>query len=141
MLDRDASGSLDDRVDAPFWRGLNEGQLRIQRCHRCARWNWPADWRCPGCGSYEFDWPAVPTRGRVYSWIRTHYPFVDSYTDLIPYVNVLVELSDADGIRLMGLLLGDAEDLAIGTLVEGAIDPPTPRTADLPALRWKLVRQ
>jgi uncharacterized protein len=136
--DRDASARPEDRVDAPFWKGLLSGELHIQRCRDCARWNWPADWRCPKCGSYVFEWPIVPARGHVYSWIRTHYPFVEAYADLIPYVNVLVELDGAEGCRLIGLLVGDSSTVAIGTTVEGTFELPSRRTADLPALRWSI---
>lgn len=136
--ERDHVEPFEQRVDAPYWAALGEGQLRIQRCQRCRRWCWPADWRCPGCGSYDFDWPAVDPVGTVYSWVRSQLPFVAAYADLVPYVDVLVELPGAGGARLLGLLTGPEEGLAIGAGVRGTFQPASERTIGLPVLTWAL---
>lgn len=133
--ERNAAVEFDWRVDAPYWNGLGDGELRIQRCVRCARWAWPADWRCPGCGSYDLGWEAVEPVGTVFSWVRTHYPFVPAYADLVPYENVLVELPQAGGARLMGLLTG-ASEIHVGDRVRGTFVPASGRTANLPVLTW-----
>lgn len=136
---RDASADFDSRVDAPHWKGFAEGELRIQRCDSCREWLWPADWRCWKCGSWDLGWEPVEPKGTVYSWIRTHYPFAPAYADLLPYVNVLVELPGAGGRRLLGLLIDGEEGLRIGARVEGVIEQPSERTLDLHAMRWRLV--
>lgn len=136
--ERDQVHPFEARVDAPYWEGLGDGTLRIQRCSRCRSWRWPADWRCGGCGSYELGWEDVEPRGVVYSWIRTRQPLVPAYADLVPYVNVLVELPHAGGARLMGLLTGDSEAIEVGRTVSGTFRAPTPRTIDLPVLTWSL---
>jgi uncharacterized OB-fold protein len=136
--ERDQVHPFSGRVDYPYWEALAAGELRIQRCRSCARWCWPADWRCPACGSYEHAWEGVEPVGTIYSWIRTHLPFVPAYADLLPYVNVLVELEQAGGARLMGLLTGTEDGLAIGARVAGSFQPPSSRTLDLPVLTWRL---
>lgn len=136
--ERDFVEPFSRRVDFPYWDGLSHGELRIQRCATCAAWNWPADWRCPACGSYELGWEAVEPVGTVYSWIRTHVPFVPAYADLVPYVNVLVELPQAGGARLMGLLTADDSDVRIGAAVQGSFQAPSARTLDLAVLTWSL---
>lgn len=136
--ERDEVHPFSSRADAPYWDGLGRDELLIQRCSSCARWSWPADWRCPSCGTYDLGWEQVEPVGVVYSWIRTHLPFVAAYADLVPYVNVLVELPQAGGARLMGLLTGPEAELAVGAPVFGAFQPGSPRTLDLPVLTWAL---
>jgi uncharacterized OB-fold protein len=136
--ERDEVHPFEDRVDHPYWEALGRGELRIQRCIGCAAWKWPADWRCPDCGSYELAWEPVEPTGRVYSWIRTHRPFVPGYADLVPYVTVLVELPQAGGARILGLLTGDEEGVRIGAPLTGTFVPASPRTAGLPVLTWEV---
>jgi uncharacterized protein len=136
--ERDHVDPFTGRVDFPYWDGLARGELRIQRCEQCRAWRWPAEWRCPGCGSYELGWEQVEPTGIVYSWVRTHMPFVATYADLVPYVNVLVELQQAGGARLMGLLTGDEDGIRIGAPVTGTFQSASPRTLDLAVLTWSL---
>ena len=134
--ERDHVEPFASRVDAPYWEGLAVHELRIQRCSPCHAWCWPADWRCPACGSYDLGWEAVAPRGTVYSWTRTHLPFVAAYADLVPYVTVLVELPQAGGARIMGLFTTGAEAVRIGAPVTGTFRSASPRTIDLPVLTW-----
>ncbi|MFT3866535.1 MAG: OB-fold domain-containing protein [Solirubrobacterales bacterium] len=136
--ERDFAEPPEARVDFPYWQGLGRGELLIQRCESCAAWQWPADWRCPKCGGYDLGWQRVEPVGSVYTWIRTHHPFVAAYADLVPYVNVLVELDGADGARLMGLLTGEEEGLTTGAAVRGEFQPASARTIGLPVLTWSL---
>lgn len=131
-------GPRADDVDAPYWEGLRNGELRIQRCAECRTWWWFPLWRCGECGSWEFGWEAIPPRGVVHSWIRTHQAFLPEMASLVPYVNVLVELPDAGNRRLLGLLVGDETGLAIGSKVVGVIQQPSPATNDQAVLRWRL---
>jgi uncharacterized protein len=137
-LERNYSANFDERVDAPFWRGLERNEIRIQRCDRCLNWTWPAEWRCGECGSWDFHWEGVRGEGVIYAWQRTHHPFVPGFADLIPYVNVVVELPNAANRRLVGLLVGDTGNVRIGAQVQAEIHPPSPRTLDLAALCWRL---
>lgn len=134
--ERDGVHPFSARVDHPYWAGLEREELLVQRCDACRRWSWPADWRCGACGSYELGWERVEPCGVVYSWVRTHVPLVAAYADLVPYVNVLVELPQAGGARLLGLLSGDTVE--IGAEVTGTFQPASPRTIDLPVLTWAL---
>jgi uncharacterized OB-fold protein len=134
--DRNFNVDFAARVDSPYWAGLERGELRIQRCAGCGDWIWPAEWRCGVCGSFESEWPLVEPIGEVYTWTRTHYPFVAGYE--VPYVHVLVALTGAGGRRLLGLLTGPDDGLCIGARVRGHVDPPSELTLDLPALRWSL---
>jgi uncharacterized protein len=136
--ERDQVHPFTERVDYPYWEGLGAGRLLIQRCLACREWHWPADWRCPGCGSYDLGWDEVDPRGTVYSWIRTRQALVPRFEDLVPYVNVLVSLPQAGGARLMGLLTGRTDGVRIGAPVVGRFEAASPRTIDLPVVVWSL---
>jgi uncharacterized protein len=134
-------GPRSDGVDTRFWEGLAENRLLIQHCSGCGRWIWPAAWACPGCHGDELDWEEVPMRGSVFTWTRTWQPFVPEFAELLPYITVVVELDEADGTRLVGILLGDQRaDPAIGEPVEGVIQPPSELTSGSPVLRWQARR-
>jgi uncharacterized protein len=136
--DRNANVVFENRIDAPFWAGLADNEIRVQRCTGCGYWIWPAEWRCAACGSFELTWEAVEHTGVIYSWTRTHYPFVARYADLLPYVNVLVALPQAGGRRLVGLLIDGDDGLRIGAAVDAVIEAPSERTLNLHAIRWRL---
>ena len=131
-------GPTQDGVDQPFWEGLAQGELRIQRCAKCERWIWAPQWRCAECGSWDMNWRATPARGTVYSWTRTWHPFSPEMRDVLPYLVVLVELPEAGAVRLAGLL-ADVHALAIGDAVEGVIQPPSERTSNQAVLRWRRI--
>jgi hypothetical protein len=70
-------------------------------------------------------WTRVSGDGRVASWTVIRPPVLPAYADRIPFVVLLVELSE--GVRLVGYLVdrdgcllrtdGAAEGIAIGTRV------------------------
>jgi hypothetical protein len=128
-----------EEADAPYWQGLREGRLLLPRCARCARWLWPAVHRCGACGGWGQSWHAVEPVGEIYSWTRTWQPFQGNEDLRPPYVNLLVALPQAGGIRLLGLLEGDAAapGLRVGAPVAGVFGTRSPGHA-LPALRWRL---
>lgn len=122
-------------IDTPFWRGLEEGELRIQRCLDCRRWTWAPQWRCGQCGGWAFEWPAVPMIGTVHALSRTRHVFVPALKDQTPFTNVLVDLTEAEGVRLLGVLRGGEGE--IGAQVRGMIQYPQ-SGQERPALRWAL---
>jgi uncharacterized OB-fold protein len=134
-----AIAPMTDGLDQPFWDGLRVGELRIQRCGACRDWIWGPQWTCPVCGQVEPGWESVELTGRVYSWTRTWHAFAAEYADHLPYVNVAVELPQAGGRRLLGVLVGDDDDAdpRIGDVVEGLIQRPSALTSSMPVLRWR----
>lgn len=84
-------------------------------------------------------WVEVEPRGTIYSWTRTWYPFVAERSDALPYVVVVVELPDADGSRVLGVLDGDEGDVRIGAPVSGRVAPACAETLGRPSLRWVLL--
>jgi uncharacterized OB-fold protein len=127
-------------ADDPYWEYLEAGEFRLPRCAGCRAWMWPAHWRCGACGSWDLAWVAVPPTGTVYSWTRTWYAFdrTKERAEDVPYVVLLVEVADAGGARVMGVLAGEDDGVKIGAPVTGTIDPPSPKSKGYPALRWWL---
>jgi len=123
-------------ADAPYWLGLAEGELRLPRCTGCHRWLWPPQRRCAACGTYGLDWVSVEPVGSVYSWTRTWYPFVPERP--LPYCVVLAEVDGTDGARLLGVLDGPDDRLAIGQRVTGRIHSASEESRGFPALRWSV---
>jgi uncharacterized protein len=134
-------GPQADGRDIPFWDGLVEGRLLIQRCPACGTWVWPAQWNCPECHRFSPDWTEVEPRGRVFSWTRTHQKFSAEFAELTPYISVVVELPlDSHPRRLLGLLLGDDRvDPVIGEEVEGVFQPGSELTGGTAVIRWRRV--
>ena len=134
----DITGPADDGSDQPHWDGLREGVLRIQRCGECLRWIWSPRPICPTCHSFDTRWEAVQASGTIYSWTRTWQPFTPESTGHLPYVVVLVELPEAGGSRVVGVLAeADGVTPAIGAAVHGTIEAP-PDDRHWPLLRWHL---
>jgi uncharacterized OB-fold protein len=122
--------------DANYWAGLQAGELRLPQCSACATWYWPAPFRCAKCDSWDFTWKAIAPEGLIYSWTRVHHPFggLESFTQ--PFVTLSVELPQANGIRLFGVL-DDARAPAIGAPVTATIKLTHIFERDVPALYWK----
>lgn len=127
-------------ADEPFWAALEQGEFRMPQCPSCKAFMWPAHYRCP-CGSWEFDWVSMPLDATVYSWTRTTYPFerVSERDADLPFVTILAEIPGTGGARVMGILVGDEDKLAIGAPIRGVILPPSDKSKGYPSIGWELV--
>ena len=99
-----------DGLSEPYWSGLRAGVLRVQRCGGCDRLQWGPEWICHRCHGFDLGWEAVAPRGRIYSWQRAWHPVHPALAAAVPYLVVVVELPDADNIRMLGIRIGDAVD-------------------------------
>ena len=120
-----------DGLDTPYWEAAARHELVVQKCGGCGAFQWGPEWVCHRCRSFDLGWAAVPPEGRIYSWERVWHPVHPALADACPYVVVLVELPEAGGVRMVGNLLGDAEQpVEIGAPVEAVFedhpdsDPP-----------------
>jgi uncharacterized OB-fold protein len=110
-------------LDEPYWSGLAEGELRLQHCGGCDRWQWGPEWICHRCHSADVSFRAVEPKGVIYSYERVWHPVHPALKDQGPYIVVLVEIPDADNVRVIGNLLGDPEqEVVIGAPVEGVFE-------------------
>ncbi|MCU1504642.1 MAG: nucleic-acid-binding protein [Ilumatobacteraceae bacterium] len=118
-------------LDKPFWDGLRREVLLLQRCSACRGWQWGPEFVCHRCHSFELEYEETAAEGIIYSHQRVWHPVHPALVEQGPYIVVLVELPQADNVRLIGNLLGEAEQpLAIGAAVAGVFehhnddDPP-----------------
>lgn len=100
-------------ANEPYWQGLREHRLLVQRCGGCGKLRHYPRPMCDACYSMNYDWQAIDGRGTVYSWAVTHHPFHPAFKREVPYVTVTAELGH--GIRLQAPLVdNDADTLSIG---------------------------
>ncbi len=108
-----------DGLDAPYWEGTLAHELRVQRCGPCGAWQWGPEWICHRCHSRDRAFEAVSPTGVVYSWTRVWHPAHPAVTHAVPYIVLVVELPQADGVRVVGNLMPGAD----GPLAEDAVIP------------------
>jgi uncharacterized protein len=127
-------GPEPDRVDEQHWVGLNEGELRLQRCHACREWIWGPQWICGQCHSFDIGWEAIEPVGTIFSWTRSRRVFSPELAPVMPVVTVLVELPAAGGRRIIGMLTDSGDDVRIGAPVRGIFEKAPDESWTL--LRW-----
>jgi uncharacterized OB-fold protein len=113
-----------DAVTQPFWDGIAEGVLRLQRCGACGRYVFYPRAVCPHCTVGELSWVDAAGGGRVHSFTVVHRAAVEYRAD-VPYVVALVELDE--GVRLMTRLVDVAPadvrvDMPVQVAIEAAIE-------------------
>ena len=116
---------VDDPVMQPFWDGAREGRLMLQRERTTGRPHWPPKpmyWN----GGGRLEWFAASGRGRVYSYVVAHEPFLPAFRHLLPLVLVLVEVDE--GPRLVGHMVDcRPEEMAFGMRVRVVYERLTER--------------
>jgi uncharacterized OB-fold protein len=127
-------------LDKPFWDGLREQRLLLQRCRACHRFQWGPEWICHRCQSFDFAFIEVPPEGRIYSWQRVWHPVHPALHTQGPYLIALIEIPHADNVRLVGNLLGDpAQVVNIGAEVEGVFEQHPEAEPPYALLQWQVV--
>lgn len=122
-----------DPESTPFWDGMREGKLMLQRCASSGEHLFPPVTFCPG--SLEIpEWVEASGKGEIFSWIVVRHPVPrDLYADEVPYVVAIVALDE--GCRMTGNLVDIApEDVRAGMKVEIVYNRVTPEIT-LPAFR------
>ena len=120
-------------LTAPYWEGLEGGQLRFQRCAGCGNAWLPARSECPRCWSDKWAWEAAGGRGKLISWVVYHRAYHPAFKDRLPYNVAVVEL--AEGPRLItnitGVRAGEGlrADMPVELRVERDNDVPLARFA------------
>lgn len=111
-------------LSEPYWHGLRQHELTLQRCHDCNKLWYPPTAFCPHCWSHNFVWQKLSGRGKVNSWVVFHQAYFSSFREDIPYNVAEVELDE--GPRLLTNLVGiDNADIAIDLPVEIVFDDVT----------------
>jgi len=126
-----------DGLDRQYWEGLQQEQLLIQRCNNCERYQWGPEWICHRCRSFDLGFDRVDAHGVIFSHQRVWHPVHPALSDQGPYIVVLVELPHADGIRLVGNLIGDpTQPLNIGDPVDAVFEHHNQSDQPFTLLHW-----
>ena len=127
-----------DGLSEPHWSGLRRGELLIQRCKKCSTWLWGPEWICHKCHSFDLAWTKVEPEGRIFSWTRVWHPTHPVLNDRGPYIVVVVELPHAGNVRVIGNLVGDAQQpVKIGAKVKGVFEPHDKADPPYALLHWR----
>ena len=124
-------------LDEPYWSGLRENILRVQRCTACGKWQWGPEWICHHCLSDAVEFEELPAIGNIYSYERVWHPVHPALAEQGPYIVVLVELPHADNIRMIGNLVGDPhQQVTIGAQVAGVFEHHKDVDQPFTLLQW-----
>jgi uncharacterized OB-fold protein len=127
-----------DGLSAPYWAGLREGRLMVQRCRHCQTWQFGPEWLCHRCHAFDPDWIKVEPRGRIFSWERVWHPSHAALKQHGPYLAILVELPHAGNMRMVGNLLGDPmQPVMIGDDVVGVFEHHSESSPLYSLLHWQ----
>ena len=111
-----------DGADRPFWQGLRQREVRVQRCQDCGACQLPAARFCARCRSEISEWHAVAPRGVVETWCVFHRGYFDGLE--VPYTVIQVQLDC--GVRLFSNPVEvEASALRIGLPVEAVFEDVT----------------
>ena len=128
-----------DGLSAPYWQGLQEGRIRVQRCNVCKTWQWGPEWICHRCHSEDLAWEEVAGEGVIYSSERAWHPVHPALNNAGPYLVVLVELPHAGGVRMIGNLLGDPQQVVrIGAAVVAEFEHHLGAKPAFSLLQWRV---
>jgi uncharacterized protein len=89
---------------AEFWRGCQHGELRIQCCDDCGRYQFPPHSLCRHCSSTKIEWTTASGRGKVLSWTIVHWSPNPAYAADAPYSLALIQLDE--GPRMLSNIIG-----------------------------------
>ena len=91
-------------MTAPFWSGLKQRKLLIQRCDECHTWRFPPEIGCAACSSMQSTWTEVSGRATLYSWTIAHPPLLPYFAERAPWPVAVVQLEE--GPRLVTNVAG-----------------------------------
>ncbi len=129
-----------DGLAAEYWEANRRHELVVQRCTACKGWQWGPEFICYRCHSDQLTYERVSAGGRIYSWERCWYPVHPVLQKGVPYLVVLVELSGADNVRMVGNLLGNPlQDVAIGAEVEAVFEDHNDADPPFTLVQWQVV--
>ena len=118
-----------DPVTKPFWDGLQNKELKLQRCSSCQSAVFYPRVVCPSCGSRELNWIKASGRGTLYAFTIAYRGVPAAFKSSAPYVVAMVELEE--GARMMTNLVDidpTPEAVRIGMPVEVVFDKVTDTT-------------
>ena len=108
-----------NELNAPFWNGLADGEVRLQKCSKCGAHQYPAESFCYECGAQALSWVKVAGEGTVYSFIVVHQQYHKAFKEFLPYTVAIVQMDE--GPRMLSAMLGLQKPISIGDRVRPCI--------------------
>jgi uncharacterized protein len=109
-----------DELTQGFWDAAVRGELGIQRCRACGKFNHPPQVLCGWCSSEDLAVEAVEPTGTIVSFTSQ---LQRAGADADAHVNVVVELDVQADVLVVGRVPGAAPPwLAIGARVRARFD-------------------
>jgi uncharacterized OB-fold protein len=125
-------------LSAPYWEGLRQEVLKVQRNPRTGAYQFPPQWICHDDQGFDIDWVEVEPKGVIYSWTRVWHPVHPALKDACPYVVVVVELPHGGKVRMLGNLLGDPrQTVEIGAAVEAVFEHHNDADPPFTLVQWR----
>jgi uncharacterized OB-fold protein len=110
--------------EIPYWQGLRERKIMLQRCSDCAKVWYPIGPVCPKCLSGNFEWKQMSGRGVVHNFVIYYKAWMPFLMKRVPYAVVQVQLEE--GPRLTTNLIDvPLDEVKIGMPVEAAYEDVT----------------
>lgn len=98
-----------------FYRGLENGELLVQKCGNCGQLRSLPSPGCENCSSLEWDAVPLSGEGEVYSYVTHYHPPLPGFD--MPHPMAVVTMNE--GVRLLGAMDGtDPAEIAIGRRVK-----------------------
>jgi uncharacterized OB-fold protein len=108
-----------DEYNRFYWDAAAAHRLVLQRCDRCARFQYPPDVVCVHCQSVDMTPTELSGRGTLYSFAVLDRSFHPGWTTPPSYVVALVELDEQPGLRMLTNVVDIGEqELAVGMPME-----------------------
>ena len=107
----------------PYWDGLKQGELRLQKCSDCGHIRHPIRWICPQCLSERFTWAKMSGQGAVESfiWYFERPAAIPDFSLEAPYNAAAIRLEE--GPLLLSNVLGSSFGLLrVGDVVSACFD-------------------
>ncbi len=91
-----------------FYEWCKQGELRFQRCKKCATFRHVPREICAECNSFDWEWALSSGKGRVYTWTVVERALHPAFMDSTPMAPVVVEMEE--GVRLLSNMVDCAPD-------------------------------
>jgi uncharacterized OB-fold protein len=108
-------------VSQPYWDGLREHRLLMQRCATCQQLQFYPRSGCRHCGGTDLSWEQVSGTGRIYSYTIIHRAPFEAFAADVPYVYAIIQLDE--GPRVVATVeTSDHDSLTVDTPVTAIFD-------------------
>jgi uncharacterized OB-fold protein len=108
----------------PFWDGLREGVIRLQRCDACARVQYYPRPHCRYCGGTELTWEQLSGEATVYSYTVIHRAPFEAFANDVPYALAVVRLKEGP-LVLSTIVTDDLDAVSMEMPLLPVFDPVT----------------